>query len=370
MKKYFQFDRIFFGLTVALVVVGIFVFLSASFSAFGDVHVFKGILFNQLVLGLVGGAILFVLMLRVPVEKLRKYSLWLYGFGVVLMLLVFVPHVGFAHGGARRWLSLGPLSFQPVEFAKYATVLYLAAWLSYAKGKIQTISQGLIPFCFIVGLVGILLLAQPDTDSFLIILLSSLVMYYVAGARWRDLGIMVGVVVIAGAGLFAIHPYLLQRVKVFVDPARDSLGSSYQVQQQLIAVGSGRIMGRGFGQSIQKFKYLPEPIGDSIFAIVGEEFGFIGSVVIILIYLMFFLRGMLVASRVKDNFGKLLIVGIICLIVFQSFLNIASNIAVFPLGGLPLIFMSHGGTALAFALAAVGIVLNLSRNQGLSAVRR
>ena len=172
---------------------------------------------------------------------------------------------------------------------------------------------------------------------------------------------MFAVGIVAGCGLLVVRPYLLDRVKVFLNPAKDALGSSYQVQQQLIAVGSGKITGRGFGQGIQKFKYLPEPLGDSIFSVVGEEFGFIGSVVIIIIYLMFFFRGMWVAARVKDPFGKLVIIGIVSLVVFQSFLNIASAIAVCPLGGLPLIFISHGGTALALALGAMGLVMNVSK---------
>ncbi len=364
MKKYFQFDKLFFWLTTTLVVIGLFVFLSASFSAFSDPVVFKAILFNQLGLGLVGGIILFFIMLRLPIEYLKKYALFIYGFGIILLILVFVPHIGFAHGGARRWLDLGPLSFQSVEFAKYAVIIYLAAWLSVVRQKITNISQGLIPFAIIVGIVGVLLIAQPDTDSFLIILVTSIMMYLLAGAKWRDIGIMFATVLIAGAGLVAVRPYLLSRVKSFVDPSRDALGSSYQVQQQLIAIGSGKLTGRGFGQSIEKFQYLPEPLGDSVFAVAGEEFGFIGLVVIILIYTMFFFRGIWIANRTQDSFGKLLVVGILGLIVFQSLLNIASATAVFPLGGLPLMFISQGGTALAFAIGAVGIILNISRNQG------
>ena len=361
MKKYFQFDKMLFGLMVTLVVVGVFVFLSASFSAFSDPAKFRGLLFNQLVLGLGGGTLLFLAALRIPYEFFKKYAIWFYGLGLVLLVLVFVPHIGFAHGGAKRWLSIAGFSFQPVEFAKYATVVYVAAWLSVMKQKIQNIPQGLIPFGAVVGLVGILLLVQPDTDSFLIIALTCLFLYFISGAKWRDLGIMFAVGIVAGCGLLVVRPYLLDRVKVFLNPAKDALGSSYQVQQQLIAVGSGKITGRGFGQGIQKFKYLPEPLGDSIFSVVGEEFGFIGSVVIIIIYLMFFFRGMWVAARVKDPFGKLVIIGIVSLVVFQSFLNIASAIAVFPLGGLPLIFISHGGTALALALGAMGLVMNVSK---------
>ncbi|MEI8223777.1 MAG: FtsW/RodA/SpoVE family cell cycle protein, partial [bacterium] len=347
-----------------------FVFLSASFSAFGNMDKFKGILFNQLVLGLLGGIVLLLITLRIPIEVYKKYALWIYIFGLLLLVLVFIPHIGITHGGAQRWISVFGFSLQPVEFAKYATVIYVAAWLSFAKQKIHSFTQGLIPFCIILGAVGVLLLAQPDTDSFLIILIACLVMYFVSGAKFRDLAIMFGIGIVAAGGLIAMRPYLLSRIQVFLDPSRDALGSSYQVQQQLIAVGSGKITGRGFGQSIQKFKYLPEPLGDSIFSVVGEEFGFVGSVVIIIIYLLFFLRGMMISMRTKDSFGRLLVLGIVCLIVFQSYLNIASSIAVFPLGGLPLIFMSHGGTALAFALASIGIVLSISRNQSIPSVKK
>ena len=347
----------------ALIIIGVCVFLSASLSAFNNTHEFIGLLVNKLGLGLGGGIILFLIALRLPIDFFKKYSLWFYIFGLVLLALVFVPHLGVASGGAKRWLSIGPLSLQPVEVAKYATVIYVAAWLSSIKQNIKTISQGLIPFCMIIGLVGLLLLLQPDTDSFLIIGLTCAVLYFISGAKLRDLGIMFLAAAVVGGGLLMVRPYLLSRLKVFLDPSKDSLGSSYQVQQQLIAVGSGKVTGRGFGQSVQKFKYLPEPLGDSIFSIVGEEFGFMGSVVIIIIYLLFFFRGMWIALRIRDPFGRLVIIGVVSLVVFQSFLNIASAIAVFPLGGLPLIFISHGGTALALALAAMGLVFNVARNQ-------
>ena len=363
MKKYFQFDNLFFWLIVSLIGAGVLVFLSASFSAFSDPHEFYGLLFNQLVLGLCGGIVLWFVALRIPLEKVKKYSMYLYGVGVAVLVLVFIPHIGFSHGGASRWLSLGPLSFQPVELAKYTTIIYLAAWLSSIKQNVKNISQGLIPFLIILGIIGGLLLMQPDTDSFLIIAVTSLMMYFLAGARWRDIGIMLLVGVIALGGLFAVHPYLMNRVKVFIDPSQDSLGTSYQVQQQLIAIGSGKVTGRGFGQGIEKFKYLPEPLGDSVYSVIGEEFGFIGCVILIFLYMLVYFRGMMIANKSKDSFGKLLVTGIVSIIVLQSFLNIASATAVFPLGGLPLMFISHGGTALAFAIGSTGLVLNVSRGK-------
>lgn len=363
MKKLFAFDKTLFWLMITLVVVGLFVFLSASFSIYGDANKFKSVLFNHLVLGLGGGTILFLIMLRIPYESLKKYSWAVYGLGLVLLLLVFIPGVGFEHGGARRWISILGFSFQPVEFMKYAFVIYLAAWLSVSRKKIHNLTTGLIPLCILIGLVGGILLLQPDTDNFLIIAAVGIMMYFLAGAKWRDLGIIILIGIIGLGGLVMARPYLLSRVQVYFNPSHDSLGASYQVQQQLIAVGSGKLTGRGFGQSVQKFRYLPEPMSDSIFAVVGEETGFLGSLFTIIVYFLFFLRGFWVASRVSDMFGKFVIIGIISIIVFQSFFNIGSAIAVFPMGGLPLIFMSHGGTALALALGAMGLVLNISRKR-------
>jgi cell division protein FtsW len=363
MKKLFAFDKTLFWIMIALVVTGLFVFLSASFAIFDQTEKFRSVLFNHMVLGLGGGAVLFFIMLRIPYESLKKYSLILYILGLILLALVFIPGIGLEHGGARRWISIAGFSFQPVEFIKYAFVIYMAAWLSVAKKKIHDVATGLVPFGILIALIGILLLMQPDTDSFFIIAVVGTMMYFVVGAKWRDIFIMILIAIIGFGALVAVRPYLWSRIKVFIDPTHDSLGASYQVQQQLIAVGSGGLTGRGFGQSVQKFRYLPEPMSDSIFAVVGEELGFIGSLTIILLYLLFFLRGIWVAIRVPDMFGKLIIIGIISTIVFQSLFNIGSALAVFPMGGLPLLFMSQGGTALALVLGAMGLVLNISRKR-------
>lgn len=369
MKKKLSVDMIFFWITLILMVIGLFMFLSAAFSAIGNTEKFHGVLFNQLVLGYVGGGILGLILYFTPLEYIKKYAPWMYALGVILLVLVFIPHVGIAHGGAKRWISVLGFSFQPVEFVKYATVIYVAAWLSVIKQKIKNIPQGLLPFALITGVVGVLLLIQPDTDSFLMMFAACFVMYFIAGAKWRDMGIMVLVGLVAGGGLLFTRPYLLSRVQVFLDPSRDPLGTSYQVQQQLIALGSGRATGRGFGQSVQKFKYLPEPMSDSIFSVIGEELGFLGATIIVVLYLLFFLRGMMIALRLKDSFSKYLVVGIVSTITFQVLLNIASNVALFPLSGLPLIFMSQGGTALAFSLGALGLVLNASRQPLLPQVK-
>jgi cell division protein FtsW len=220
-----------------------------------------------------------------------------------------------------------------------------------------------LPFIIITALAAGLLLLQPDTKSLLLMIATGSILLFVAGVPLRYL---IGTALL-GITLFAAlvftTPYLKARVQTFINPSSDPRGASYQLQQALIALGSGGITGRGFGQSVQKFSYLPEPHGDSIFAVIGEEFGFIGSVFVILLYVAFALRGMRIAGRAPDMFGKLLALGIVSLITLQSFLNIASITGVFPLTGVPLVFMSQGGTSLLISLAAIGIVLNISRFQ-------
>ena len=357
-------DKVLLGITIALVVFGIFAFASVSLSILAaDESRFYGIVLNQVLLGLVGGVAALVVCIKLPYPFWRKYSFWLFIIALGLTALVFIPGLGVEHGGARRWLSIGPLSFQPAELLKIAFVLYLAAWLAAVKKKVGTFAWGFVPFLVLLGLAGILLLLQPDTGTFIVLGCAGAVMFFVAGAKWKHLGILVLIGLIGAGLLVATRPYLLDRVKTFSNPDRDPLGSSYQIRQSLIAVGSGKIVGRGYGQSVQKFNYLPEPTGDSIFAVIGEELGFVGSVVLIVLFLAFALRGLRVAVRGPDMFARLATTGIVILILSQSFVNIASVVGLFPLTGLPLIFISHGGTALLFSLAGVGIVLNISRYQ-------
>ncbi len=222
--------------------------------------------------------------------------------------------------------------------------------------------HGTIPL-LALSLLPVTLTAQSDTKTFVIIILAGLSMLVVAGARWRDIAItgLVGILFVASVAYF--RPYARERIMTFLNPASDPLNSGYQIQQSLIAIGSGKVFGRGYGQSIQKFNYLPEPIGDSIFAVYAEEWGFIGSVVLLSFFLFFAFRGCKIASRAGDTFGGLLVLGIVILIIAESFMNIASMLGVIPLSGMPLLFVSHGGTSLIIALSEAGIILNVSKHQ-------
>jgi len=220
-----------------------------------------------------------------------------------------------------------------------------------------------LPLIIMLAIIAVILFKQPDTKSFILIAVTGISMLFISGVPMKYiLGIGIGSALVVGS-LVIFTPYLQERVKTFIDPSQDPRGSSYQIQQSLIALGSGGITGRGFGQSIQKFSYLPEPQGDSIFAVLGEELGFVGAFITILLYSLFALRGFRIANNSPDLFSRLLVSGIVILIISQSFMNIASITGVFPLTGVPLVFMSHGGTSLMIYLIAVGIVLNISRFQ-------
>ncbi len=359
-------DKPFLSSVLILLVAGFFIFSSASLGLLArSSNTFSAVLINQLVFGLGLGTIACFINSRIPYKFWRKYSLIILIASIAAMLLLYIPHLGFSHGGARRWIGLGNYSLQPSEIFKIGFVIYFAAWLSGVKNKVDTFKFGLLPFIILIIIAGLLILTEPDLATFGVIFVAGLSMFIAAGCRWRDILILFLFGIVALAALAFMRPYVMDRITTFIHPASDPLGSGYQIQQSLIAVGSGGITGRGFGQSIQKFNFLPEPIGDSIFAVAAEEFGFIGSILIIILYLFFSLRGLKIATRTSDQFGRLLVIGIVILILSESFVNIASMLGILPVSGIPLLFISHGGTALLFTLAEVGIILNVSKYQNL-----
>jgi cell division protein FtsW len=363
MAKPRPFDRLLFTSVIGLVIGGFLVFMSASLGLLAREGArFPDVAISQFLLGIVGGGIALYVVSHIPYRLYRTYALYVYGIALFVTLLVFVPVLGIELNGARRWLDFGFTTFQPVELLKIGYVLYLAAWLSGRRGKaLERPFEGLLPFGIITGVVGMVLLMQPDTGSFLVIVAAGLAMFLAAGAKIKDILILVLIGVIALGTLVMARSYLLDRVITFLNPGDDPRGSGYQIQQSLMAIGSGQMFGRGYGQSVQKFNFLPEPTSDSIFAVYAEEFGFVGSLMLIAAYLLFALRGFWIATRTPDVFGGLVVVGIVILIMAQSFLNIGAMLGVVPLTGLPLIFVSHGGSALVLALVQIGIILNISR---------
>lgn len=357
-------DKPLLWIIITLVVVGFIIFLSASLGLAAKESIsFAQIIIKQLIVGVIFGGLACFFLSKVHYLNWRKYSFWFFIISLILTLAVFIPGLGFEFGGAKRWLSLGPFSFQPAELLKISFILYFATWLTTIKTKVADLKYGLFSFLTISGIVSVVMLLQPDTDTLIVMLVAATAMYLVSGAKKIHITAL-GLIGILGLGILILsRPYIKERIITFLNPASDPLSAGYQIQQSLIAIGSGGFFGRGFGQSLQKFNFLPEPIGDSIFAVAAEEFGLFGASFIIILFVFLAWRGYKIAVNIKNPYGGLVLVGLITLIVVQSFMNIGAMLGVIPLSGLPLLFISHGGTALFFTLVASGIMLNISRYQ-------
>jgi cell division protein FtsW len=357
-------DRPFLVSVGILMVAGFLIFSSAAMGLLArSGSQYSSVTFSQTVLGLCLGTLAMLLVSRFDYKVWRKYALHLLGFGLLLNILVLIPHIGFEHGGARRWFVFGGISFQPSEVLKLAFVVYFAAWAAKTKGKMSEFKQGFLPLLVLFGITGALLLKQPDTDTFMMIVFAGIAMFLSAGGKWRYIFALAIAGVLGITMLAFMRPYVRERITTFMHPEKNGQGSSYQIQQSLIAIGSGGLFGRGFGQSVQKFNFLPEPIGDSIFAVEAEEFGFAGAATLILLFVFFAVKGLMIASRVTEPFGRLVVVGIVIMITAQAFVNIGAMLGVLPLSGITLPFVSHGGTSLFITLLEVGIVLSVSKTQ-------
>jgi cell division protein FtsW len=365
MKKFASDDRLFLMFVVALALAGLAIFSSATLGLLASqstASVSKDILL-QTGLGFGLGFALLFFVRMVPLLTIKKYAPYIYLVTLLGTLLVFVPGIGFHAGGATRWINLRFTTVQPAEFLKIGFILALAWWLAPRTRNLTHIKKGLLPFIAFIGLPSVVLLAQPNTSTTVLIVLTGCVMYFAAGAPWRDFGILLlGVIVVLGS-LILLRPYVLERIKTFVNPSANSLSSGYQIQQSLIAVGSGGLGGRGFGQSIEKFNYLPEPDGDSVFAVFAEETGFVGAFILLLLFVALSARGMVIAGNSTDLFGGLVALGFSFLIICQAFINICAMIGIIPLTGLPLPFISHGGTALVATLIMCGLILNVAAHR-------
>lgn len=357
-------DRLFFLLVIGLALGGIAIFSSAALGllARSSASVSRDIL-DQVVLGLILGGIGLAIARKFPLATLKKLTPWIYGASIVLTLLVFIPGIGMSANGATRWINVGFTTIQPAEFLKIGVVLMLGWWLSAHARQLHDFKYGLIPFLLAIGLPAAILLAQPNNSTTMLLVATGFSMYFVAGAPWRDVGILIAIGVLA-IGFSALrHDYVLKRIETFIHPSANSLGSGYQIQQSLIAVGSGQFLGRGFGQSVEKFNYLPEPDGDSVFAVFAEEWGFVGASVLLLLFIGLAARGIAIAGDSRDLFGGLIALGFSVLIALQAFINISAMLGIIPLTGLPLPFVSHGGTALLCILVMCGLILNVASHR-------
>ncbi len=279
-----------------------------------------------------------------------------------LLVLVAIPGIGRSVNGSRRWLALGPLSFQPGELAKYASMLFMAMTLTVRGKKIEKLWRGILPVLIVPGIMFLLILEQPNLSTAGTIIIVSVIMVMLAGAKWRHMALLGAGGLTVGAYYAWSAEYRRERLLSFTNPFAKMSDEGYQLSQSLIAFGSGGLFGMGLGQGRQKYAYLPYPESDFIFAIVGEDFGLIGCLAVILLFVAFMIAGMRIALSCEDRFGCLLAAGIIAMISVQAFINMGVVVGVLPTTGLPLPFFSAGGTSLSITMAAVGIVLNVSRS--------
>ncbi len=325
---------------------------------FGDIYYYAK---HQFLYGVLPGLFLFFIVQKVYYQHWKKMVPPLLVLAVLALVLVFIPSLGFSHGGAKRWLVLGTLSFQPAEMIKLIFISYLAFWFVQKGEKIRDFKETVLPLMIMLGILGVLIMAQPNLGTLSVIVFAAFSLFFVAGGKISHIIFLAASVSTALLMLIRLEPYRMNRFMIYLYPEMDPQGIGYQINQAMLAIGSGGFWGMGFLQGRQKYNYLPEPYGDSIFAVLAEELGFIGVLFLVALFLAFAWRCFLIAKNAPDQFGRLLAAGIFLTIVLQAFINIGAISRFLPLMGVPLPFISYGGSSLVFTLVGAGIILNISR---------
>jgi cell division protein FtsW len=356
-------DRVLLVILFILLGFGLLMIASGgvaySETRFGDQYFFFK---RQFFYGILPGLFVFYIFQKIDYHWWKKIALPFFFVSVLFLILVFIPGLGLKTYGASRWLQLGPFSFQPSEMAKLSLILYLALWLeSKGRKSIRDFFEGFLPFLGILGAIGFLIMKQPDMGTLGVLLITAVIIFFASGAKGSHLFSMTAIGTLMLIVLIKISPYRFDRFTAFINPNADPQGIGYHINQALLAIGSGGIFGLGLGHSLQKFNYLPEPVGDSIFAIIGEETGLLGGVFLITLFVWLAFRGLKIAKNAPDDFGKLCSIGITSWIIVQAFINIAAISGIMPLTGVPLPFISYGGTSLVFLMSAMGILMNISK---------
>jgi len=284
------------------------------------------------------------------------------GVTLIALALVLIPGIGMERNGSSRWLPLGPLPpLQPTEFAKLTVIIYISAWVATKGERIKNFSLGLLPFTVMMGIIGWLVIREPDMGTTVVLILIASTIFFLSGAPLSHLALLV-----AGGGLVVAvmvlaEGYRTDRITAFVSAEEDPLGTGFHTLQLLIALGSGGVSGLGWGASRQKFFYIPGAHTDGVFAVIGEEVGFIGAIAVILLFVLLIYRCLRIAIHARDQFGTLVALGMACWIAYQALINIAGVTRSLPMTGVPLPFISYGGSALAALMAGMGVLLNISR---------
>lgn len=353
-------DRVFKTVIGLLLIIGLIMLASASsitaYNTYHDTYYF----FKHQFLSVIFGVIIFLFFAKFNYKHLRLLALPALGLSVIFLLLVFIPGLGRTINGSHSWLNILGVSIQPSELVKLSFIIYLAALFEKAS---ETPKRFML-FLILYGVIAFLMLLQPDIGTLIIITVISFVLYYVGGGKLKHIIIIAALGIL---GLFILvhlpgQQYRLDRFKCFSNYERDTQASCYQINQSLIAIGSGGIFGRGLGESRQKFLYLPEVQNDFIFAIISEEIGLLGAMAIIILFVILFYRGFIIAKQADDPYGRNLVIGVMIWIVGQAVFNIGGITNFLPMTGVPLPLISYGGTAILASLAGLGIVANVSRH--------
>ena len=357
-------DLWFFALIVALCSIGVVMVYSASAIMAADrfhdpLHFLK----RQGMWVLLGMGALWAGMLF-DYRRLERFVVPLLAISFVLLVLVLVPPFGQEINGTRRWLRLGPVSFQPVELAKLSLLLYLASFLTRREEAMESFTRGLLPLLLMAGAMAGLTLLQPDMGNAMVLVILTLALAYLGGARVMHMGVIAGAALPLCAVAIAMKPYRLRRMVAFMNPWNDPQGSGFQIIQSFLALGSGGWMGRGLGESKQKLFYLPEAHTDFIFAIIGEEFGLVGAAIIVVLFTLLIWRGLKIGLRAPEAFGSYLALGLTVMLATQTIVNLGVVTGSLPTKGLPLPFISFGGSALTMTLFSAGVLLNISQHTG------
>ena len=353
-------DVVILTLVMLLLFIGIVMVFSSSAIYAYDKYKSTYYFLKKQVFWIMLGSIMLILFKNYNYENLKKHSKIIFIISIIALLLVFVPYLGKASGGARRWIRIAAFTFEPSELVKLTFVTYLASAISRKQEYMRSFSKGLLPFLVIIGFVSVILYMQPDLGSILLIFILGMIMLFVGGVRVRHV-LMVGLLS-SPLIYYAIikASYRLKRILAFWDPWKDPQGIGFHIVQSFIAFGSGGLFGKGLGKSTQKLFYLPEAHTDFIFAIIGEELGLVGASIVLALFGFLIWKGINLSLEVEDEFGKLLAVGITSYIGLQAFINMSVVTGLLPTKGMTLPFISYGGSSMVINMIAIGILLNIS----------
>jgi len=358
-RKQGPMDLPFLLLVLLIECFGLIMMFSASYaSAYYTMDNSAYFFIKQGLIG-AGGTVAMLIISRINYQWFRALSIPALVASIILLILV--PFIGYTAGGAKRWINLGPIPFQPSEIAKLAVIMSFSSMISVFKDKMKTFRYGILPFVLILGVIAGLMLLQPHISGAILIVAVGAALMFVGGVHW---GWFAGAAAAAVGGAYVVMTnmaHAISRIRIWQDPFSDPQGDGYQIIQSLYAVGSGGIFGLGLGKSRQKHLYLPEQHNDFVFAIVCEELGMVGACLVLFLFALLIIRGYWIAIRARDRFGSLMVTGIITLLAIQTFLNVAVVTNLIPVTGISLPFFSYGGTSLMIQLAEMGIVLSVSR---------